>query len=128
MIFGEGYATFGGLDVRQPYFLREEFEALESDSSERRILRALLADAIECYVRYALATKMHPRRLFYDARAWLGGKTTSTVSFQTTCAFLGIKSIDIFDWLETWRWVQVEARRRRIAEGHLHLVPIRGAR
>jgi hypothetical protein len=58
---------------------------------ERRLLLALLEQALACYRKHASATDPRGRRAFAEAEAWLMGEESGALcSFQAVCDFLGL--------------------------------------
>lgn len=62
---------------------------------ERRLLAAVLEDAIACFQHHRFATRPSTRRLFEDAEAWLFGPDGEPFSFESVCEVLAIDA----DWL-----------------------------
>ncbi|OGZ46215.1 MAG: hypothetical protein A3C84_01720 [Candidatus Ryanbacteria bacterium RIFCSPHIGHO2_02_FULL_48_12] len=72
---------------------------------EKRLLYAILFDAIHCFQAYLLANKTHQKRLYTEAAAWLfGDDTTWHFSFLNICDLLdldaGYLRIGITQWRE----------------------------
>jgi len=61
-------------------------------SGERRLMLALLADAINVYQRGATSSATRARRLFIDAETWIMTNDLNScgLSFETVCEALGI--------------------------------------
>jgi hypothetical protein len=58
---------------------------------ERRLMLAVLGDAVDCYCRGRGARDPHTRLLFNETRAWLESRDRSaTFSFESICDALGI--------------------------------------
>lgn len=71
---------------------------------EKRLLLAMLEDAVHCFQTYLLAKKPHERRLFQEAEEWI----TSTdglwfFSFENICDVLGINPGRMREALKTWK-------------------------
>jgi hypothetical protein len=69
---------------------------------ERLLLFAVLADAIECYQKYALDPRGH--ETFAETEAWLNSDDRSSLfAFETLCDALGIEAGYLRRGLREWR-------------------------
>ncbi len=71
---------------------------------EKRLLLAMLEDAVHCFQTYLLAKKPHERRLFQEAEEWI----VSTdglwfFSFENICDALGINPGRMREALKVWK-------------------------
>ena len=71
---------------------------------EKRLLLAMLEDAVHCFQTYLLAKKPHERRLFQEAEEWI----VSTdglwfFSFENICDVLGINPGRMREALTAWK-------------------------
>ncbi len=71
---------------------------------EKRLLLAMLEDAVHCFQTYLLAKKPHERRLFQEAEEWI----VSTdglwfFSFENICDVLGINPSRMREALKAWK-------------------------
>jgi hypothetical protein len=66
---------------------------------ERRLIAAVLEDAIDCFQRHRSATRPRLRRLFDDAEAWILSMEQQPFSFIYICHVLGFDA----DWLRAFR-------------------------
>ncbi len=71
---------------------------------EKRLLLAMLEDAVHCFQTYLLAKKPHERRLFQEAEEWI----VSTdglwfFSFENICDVLGINPGRMREALKAWK-------------------------
>jgi hypothetical protein len=81
-------------------------------AAERSLMQALLADAIDCYQRYALARDARGMALFDDAHRWVHSHDREwLLSFDNTCEALGLDADRIREGLS--RWAGARPRRRR---------------
>ena len=72
--------------------------------SERKLLAAVLADAVHCFKKHAFARRRRGRRLFREAEAWLMQcDTGAPLQFEDVCSVLGLNAEDIRKALWTWR-------------------------
>ncbi|SRR5712692_5282441 len=73
----------------QYYDLLKRRHTLES---ERRLMFAVLEDAIECYLKYMGARHRKQRILFYEAREWVNARNRKGLfAFESLCETLGIE-------------------------------------
>lgn len=71
---------------------------------ERRLMLAVLEDAVACFQKYADATRPRGRRLFQEAEEWFTEEPSGwPFSFESICAVLGIDSDYFRRNLERWR-------------------------
>ena len=78
---------------------------------EKRLMAAVLADAVDVYQKMAFSGESKGRQLFLDAEEWLLGEGTSRAfffSFENICDVLGLEPEYIRRGLADWK-------RRRIA-------------
>jgi hypothetical protein len=74
----------------------------------KRLLLAVLEDAMRCYQTYADSRNRAQRRLFVDAEMWLmDRRATSVFSFETVCENLGIDPSCLRAGLRRWRLQQL---------------------
>ena len=89
MIPAQFYAAFrGGTAVR----------------GEKRLMLAVLQDALDCYQKYAYIKDGQGRQLFEEANEWVNsGNRVWFFSFENICETLGINPEYLRRGLETWR-------------------------
>ena len=71
---------------------------------EKRLLLAMLEDAVHCFQTYLLAKKPHERRLFQEAEEWI--ESTDGLwffSFENICDVLGINPSRMREALKKWK-------------------------
>ena len=72
----------------------EYFDSLKRTlpmESEKRLMLAVLQDAVECYQKYLLSRRGKDKNLFSEAEAWiLDQDSRSTFSFDNVCDSLGL--------------------------------------
>lgn len=75
---------------------------------ERRLILALIEEAVHTWQKNAFADSPRGRREFQEADQWLGGKGEPMIRFEDACAMLGIEA----EWLRTrlrrWRTHRAE--------------------
>ena len=75
---------------------------------ERRLLLAILEDAIRCFQTYLFARETRGRVLFREAEQWLASEDRDLFSFETICEVLGIDPQQVRRGLHRWRDRQLE--------------------
>jgi hypothetical protein len=71
---------------------------------EKRLMLAVLEDALDCYQKYAFARDGHGRQLFDEANEWItSGNRVWFFSFENICETLGINPEYLRRGLENWR-------------------------
>ncbi len=77
-----------------PLTSTEYFDSLKRTllmESEKRLMLAVLQDAVECYQKYLLARRGKDKNLFSEAEAWiLEQDNRSAFSFDNVCDSLGL--------------------------------------
>jgi hypothetical protein len=72
--------------------------------AERRLMVAVLEDAVSCFQKYAGATRPRGRRLFQEAEDWLLEEDSSwPFSFESICSVLGISPEYFRQQLKRWK-------------------------
>jgi hypothetical protein len=84
------------------------FAALRGKSyveGEKRLMAAVLADAVECYMKHAFAVESKAHQMFLDAEAWIfdGEPRRWLFSFTTICDVLGLEPEYIKRGIGDWR-------------------------
>ena len=69
---------------------------------ERRLVLAILEDAINCFQTYIFANRSRNRRLFREAEAWLMSENDEPFSFEHVCAVLGLEPTYIRRGIQRW--------------------------
>jgi hypothetical protein len=100
--------------------LAEQFLANQGGNTlpepEKRLLLAVLADAIYCFQDYCLAQDENRRRLFEDARRWIfetGGDWV--FSFDNVCNALGFNPEYIRKGMRRWWEKKLSSRRNDVS-------------
>ena len=71
---------------------------------EKRLMLAVLEDALDCYQKYAFARDGHGRQLFDEANEWIiSGNRVWFFSFENICETLGINPEYLRRGLDHWR-------------------------
>ena len=93
---------------------------------ERRLMLAVLEDAVECYQKYALARDPRGRLLFDDACDWIeSGERDWPFSYENICEVLGLNPEYIRRGLSKWR--QQKSPMKRTAARIMPLLERRAA-
>ena len=81
---------------------------------ERRLVLAILEEAVRSYQHYAFATNRRGRRLFGETCEWFDSQDNTWIfSFENICYALDLDPDHIREGLARWR--QEQARRRPVA-------------
>jgi hypothetical protein len=83
----------------------------------KRLMLAVLEDAMRCYQSYAASRSSAHRRLFVESEGWLmDRRSDSAFSFVTVCETLGIDPGCLREGLRRWRMQQLDGLNpRRLA-------------
>jgi hypothetical protein len=94
---------------------------------EKRLMLAVLEDAIACFQKYTGATRGRRHRLFHEAQAWLVDEDASWMfSFESICATLDLDPGYLRGGLMRWR--DSFLARPDAATAHVARVRLRAAR
>jgi len=73
-------------------------------SGEKRLMLAVLQDALDCYQKYAFATDGQGQQMFADASAWISdGDRSWYFSFENICEILEINPEYLRHGVMLWR-------------------------
>lgn len=71
---------------------------------EKRLMLAVLEDAVDCYQKFAFAREVRGRELFAEAEEWLFSSDNSWVfAFENICETLELNADYIRRGLQEWR-------------------------
>ena len=71
---------------------------------EKRLLAAVLDDAVDCYMKHCGATQTRQRQLFEEAEGWIFDDSRGELfTFATVCEILGFEPDYIRRGLLEWR-------------------------
>jgi hypothetical protein len=87
----------GGPGLEPEVILPEQYfggaSGVREMEGEKRLMLAVLQDAIWCFLKYAEAKRPHGRKLFREAAHWIGDTCTEwAFSFESICAVLDLDS------------------------------------
>lgn len=88
--------------------------------AERKLMVAILADAMECFRKNLAARTSRRRRLFLEAEKWILSEDHDWVfSFRNICDVLGFDAQALRAQAEVWRHHQIDgAGPRRFVVAH----------
>jgi hypothetical protein len=87
---------------------------------ERRLVVAVLQDAVDCFQKHLVARDRRARQLYLDAEEWIGSDDRSwPFSFENVCDLLQINAEYLRRGLMTWRDRQLAGLRGKV----VHLTP-----
>ena len=82
---------FGQPDVLCVHEYLHVYQCRPAETPERRLLAAVLRDAIDCYLRHCCAKNRHRKRSFREAEEWFFGSSGEDVfSLESVCGILNI--------------------------------------
>ena len=85
-------------------------------SSEKRLMLAVLRNALECYQQHFLADDDSGREMFQEAAGWIENKdTTGLFSFESIAEALDIEPNYLRRQLANWRERRLEEAQRPVA-------------
>ena len=91
-------------DILLPSQLYERGRTRSILEGERRLMLAVLEDAVSCFQKYAGATRPRGKRLFKEAEEWFLDTEESWVfSFESICTVLGINAEYFREQLIRWK-------------------------
>ncbi len=100
-------SAFGNLFVPDAITPEQYYDSRRDDSAIRplkRLMMAVLEDALRCFQNNADATSGPRKRLFLEAEQWLCGESgDGPFSFETICETLGIEPRFLRGGLREWR-------------------------
>jgi hypothetical protein len=78
---------------------------------EKKLMLAILEDAIACFQKYALATDSKGKALFSEAEEWIQQGTAGGIfAFDSVCEVLGLNPNYLRQGLATWKKSAFAAR------------------
>ena len=88
---------------------------------EKRLMLAVLQDALDCYQKYAFAKDNHGRQLFADADTWVSCEDSDWYfSFENICETLEINPAYLRRGLRDWRHQSSHLARQPAREKGVH--------
>jgi hypothetical protein len=91
-------------EILLPSQFFDRFRGQSVLEGERRLMLAVLEDAVSCFQKYAGATRPRSRRLFSEAEEWFSDEDGSwPFSFEAICTVLGLNAEYFRRGLERWK-------------------------
>jgi hypothetical protein len=91
-------------EILLPSQFHDRFRGNSVLEAERRLMVAVLEDAVSCFQKYAGATRPRGRRLFQEAEDWLlEAESSWPFSFESICSVLGISPEYFREKLKCWK-------------------------
>jgi hypothetical protein len=78
---------------------------------EKRLMLAILEDAIDCFRDNCSAKQGKKKRLFDNAKGWLFGSDDWVFGFQNICSVLGLNPEYVLKGLVRWQTKQLSQHR-----------------
>jgi hypothetical protein len=111
----EGQTTLFQPETLLPAQFFAALRQKESAQGERRLMMAILEDAVECFQKYFWATDSRSRQIRADAEQWLLSDDTSWIfSFVNICDTLGIHPLFLRRGLTQWQAQQLATGRSEL--------------
>lgn len=97
-------SVFREPDALAQFEFGREYGGKPQNSPEKRLMFAILIDAVECFQRYQFAAKTRDRRLFQQAEVWIFGDERKWIyCFENICQELQIDPDYLRSGLRRWR-------------------------
>ncbi|GIW44770.1 MAG: hypothetical protein KatS3mg077_2052 [Candidatus Binatia bacterium] len=91
------------LDALVPAQFYANFRQGSAAYPERRLMLAVLQDALECFRKYAFARDSRGRQMFIEAKDWIFSRDQHWwYSFENICELLGFDPEYLRRQVETW--------------------------
>jgi hypothetical protein len=95
-----------------PYQYRDTVERKLHLQAEKRLMLALLEDAIYCFQKYFKARRRKEQRIFLDTEAWILESENGWIfSFENVCESLNLDAAYVRRGLITWKKTMVSRAR-----------------
>jgi hypothetical protein len=108
------FAGFLAPDAILPMQFFQSLRSKGQYDGERRLMIAILEDAVNCFMKQLHATDPKARQLYLDADEWISAADpTWFFSFENVCNTLDLNPEYLREGLIKWR----DAQRKRVAEG-----------
>jgi hypothetical protein len=106
-------------EVGEPQaILPHQFFSEPAIEGERRLMVAVLEDAVHCFQKYALATDSRSKELFLQAEEWfMEPDSGATLTFEFICEARGLDADSIRARLRRWRERQIARSPRQQSPG-----------
>lgn len=122
IVYVEGRTTLFQPETLLPTQFFVALRQKESAQGERRLMVAILEDAVECFQKYLWATDSRSCQLQADAEQWLLSDDTSWLfSFVNICDTLGIHPLFLRRGLTQWQAQQLAPDGSRVNRPRIKL-------
>jgi len=81
---------FGEPDVLAVHEYLHVFQYRPALTPERRLIAAILGDAIDCYMRCCFAKSRREKKMYQETNEWFFGNDEGVFSFENICEVLGL--------------------------------------
>jgi hypothetical protein len=106
----DSVANLFGPAVILPSQFTEQMGAKQSDRGEKRLMLAVLEEAVATFQRNVDAKTRHGQRVFSEAEDWIRSKNTAwPFAFENICHALEIEPEFLRRGLEDWKSKQLKA-------------------
>ena len=103
-------ANLFGPEVILPSQFTEQMGTKQSDRGEKRLMLAVLEEAVATFQRHVDASTRHGQRVFHEAEEWIHSQDTAwPFAFENICDTLEIEPEFLRRGLETWKSKQLQA-------------------
>jgi hypothetical protein len=110
--YAEKISSLLQLDSLIPYQYRETMERKVHLEAEKRLMLAVLEDAIFCFQKYCNARSRKEQRLFQDTEAWIVDPESGWIfSFDNVCESLNLDPRYIRRGLIEWKQAMLSRAR-----------------
>jgi hypothetical protein len=102
-----------GPEVILPIQFREQVSLRHTDRGEKRLMLAVLEEAVGTFQRHVDAKSRHGQRVFREAEEWLwSNETTWPFAFENICHALEIEPAFLRGGLARWKQAQLKEPNR----------------
>ena len=93
------------MSVFEPEIVNTSINPMAGDQvlAERRLMVAILADALDCYQKHMMTSNVRRRKLFRDADRWIHSEEYWVFSFRNICEVLGLDPQALREQARRWR-------------------------
>jgi hypothetical protein len=106
----ETVASLFGPEVVLPSQFTEQANSKQSDRGEKRLMLAVLEEAVATFQRHVDAKSRHGQRVFSEAEEWIRSTDSSwPFAFENICHALDIEPEFLRRGLERWKETQRKA-------------------
>ena len=112
-IVGEGDSRLFQPDIVLPAQFFATLRRRSIQDPERRLVIAILEDAVDCFQKHLWARQHKARQLFEDAEAWILSEDREwPFSFENICELLDLNPEYLRRGLQAWKQRELDGRSR----------------